>query len=86
MAIAVFFDFPGESIDKYDLALAEVSDLRNQPDRSHHICFKTEDGWGVVDVWESEESFGKFGELLVPTLERLGLRAEPKIHSVHNTM
>jgi hypothetical protein len=31
MAIAVFFDFPGESIEKYDQALAEAPDLRSQP-------------------------------------------------------
>ena len=86
MAIAVFFDFPGESIEKYDQALAEASDLRDQPARSHHICFKTDDGWGVVDVWDSEESFAKFGEVLGPTLQKLELQAEPKVHPVHNTM
>jgi hypothetical protein len=86
MAIAVFFEFPNESIEKYDQALAETPDLRNQEPRSHHICFKTESGWGVVDVWESEESFAKFGETLGPILQKLGLQAQPKVHPVHNTM
>jgi hypothetical protein len=86
MAIAVFFEFPGESLEKYDQALAEAPDLRTQPARSHHVCFKIDAGWGVVDVWDSEESFAKFGETLVPILQRLGLQAEPKIRPVHNTM
>ena len=86
MAIAVFFEFPNESLDKYDQALAKVPELRTQPARSHHICFKTENGWGVVDVWESEETFAKFGELLGPVLQELQLNAQPAIHEVHNTM
>jgi hypothetical protein len=40
----------------------------------------------VVDVWESEDAFTKFGEVLGPTLQRLNLQAEPKIYPLHNTM
>lgn len=86
MAIVVFFEFPNESIDKYDQALAKSPELLTQPDRSHHICFKTDSGWGVVDVWDSEEAFGKFGELLGPVLQELQLSGEPRIHAVHNTL
>ena len=86
MAIAVVFEFPNDSIEKYDQALAEAPDLRSQAARTHHICFEAGSGWTVVDVWESEESFAKFGELLGPILQKLGLQAEPKIHPVHNTM
>ena len=86
MAITVLFEFPNDSIDKYDQALAENPSLRDQPERSHHICYRTGSGWGVIDVWESEEAFGKFGELLGPTLQKLELRADPKIFPVHNTM
>jgi hypothetical protein len=28
-----------------------------------------ENGFRVVDVWESEESFNRFGESLIPILE-----------------
>ena len=86
MAIVAFFEFPNESIDKYDQALAKGPELRSQPARSHHICFKTENGWGVVDVWESGEAFAKFGELLGPVLQELQLSAQPTVHPVHNTM
>jgi len=40
----------------------------------------------VVDVWESEDAFTKFGEVLGPTLQRLNLQAEPKSYPLHNTM
>ena len=86
MPITVIFEFPNESIDKYDQALAESPELRNEPARSHHICFKTDSGWGVVDVWDSEEAFAKFGETLGPVLQGLGLQGQPRIHAVHNIM
>ena len=86
MAIAAVFEFPGESIDKYDQALAKSPELRTQPARSHHICFPTDKGWTVVDVWDSEEAFTKFGEVLGPVLQELQLNAQPKIYPVHNTM
>lgn len=86
MAIAVTFEFPGESIEKYDQALAKSPELRSQPARSHHICFLTDNGWTVVDVWESEEAFAKFGEVLGPVLQELQLNAQPQVNPVHNTM
>ena len=86
MAIAVVFEFPNDSVDKYDQALAEQPELREQPGRTHHICFEVGAGWNVIDVWESEDAFAKFGEVLGPTMQRLGLEAEPKIYPVHNTM
>ena len=86
MAITVIFEFPNESIEKYDRALAEQPELRDQPGRSQHICFEMPGGWGVVDVWDSEEAFAKFGDVLGPTLQRLGLSGEPKVYQLHNTM
>ena len=86
MAIMVFFEFPNEPVDKYDQALAQGPELLTQPGRSHHICFKTENGWGVVDVWESEEAFAKFGELLGPVLQELQLSGQPRVLPVHNTI
>ena len=86
MAIAVVFEVPNDSIDKYDQALAESPELRDQPGRTHHTCFKVGSGWNVVDVWESEETFAKFGEVLGPTLQRPELQAEPRTSPVHNTM
>ena len=86
MAIAVVFEFPGETTDKYDQALARSPELRDQPARSHHICFTTDNGWTVVDVWDSEEAFAKFGELIGPVLQELQLNVQPSVHPVHNTM
>lgn len=86
MAIAVLFEFPNEQIEKYDRALELAPHRADQPDRSVHVCFKTENGVRVLDVWESPEAIAKFGELLGPVMQEIGLSATPRIYEVHNTI
>jgi hypothetical protein len=87
MAIAVFFDGKGQSIEKYDESIEIGGDeVRHQPARRSHVCWQTEDGFGVLDVWESEEDFGKFGDLLGPILEKVGLTMQPQVFPLHNTL
>ena len=40
-------------------------------------------GFRVVDVWESDESFRRFGETLVPVLRELGVEGEPEVYPAH---
>jgi hypothetical protein len=40
-------------------------------------------GFRVVDVWESEEAFRRFGETLMPILQELGVEGEPEIYATH---
>lgn len=56
MAIAVVFEFPNESLGKYDEVLEMVPEARVQPARSPHVCFETSRGFTVIDVWQSEPS------------------------------
>jgi hypothetical protein len=88
MAIAVLFEFPEpDAIDKYDQALETEPRTKDQPARSVHVCFELPGrGFGVLDVWDSEEAFARFGEVLGPVLAQSGLAGDPKIYRVHNTM
>src|SRR5215211_2808107 len=42
-----------------------------------------EDGFRVVDVWESEEAAQRFGEKLVPVLQEVGIQAKPELSRAH---
>ncbi len=86
MAVTVVFEFPDVPVELYDRALEMADDLWTQPTRSHHICYRTPTGFTVVDVWQSEEAFAAFAEVLSPVLAELGLHAEPRIYPLHNTM
>lgn len=65
MAVAAVFTFPRSGIEQYDAFLQLHGDeLRNQPARRFHVCFETDEGYTVVDVWDSLEAFETFGEVI----------------------
>lgn len=84
MPIVTLFEFPTESIDKYHKVF-EVGDtdrIVNQPNRLHHVCYQTEHGFAVLDVWADEASFGAFGEIIGPATAKAGLDAQPRVYPV----
>ena len=48
-----------------------------------HAAFATDDGFRVVDVWESEEAFGRFGEIIGPILQEVGVTDPPRVYTAH---
>ncbi len=87
MTIAVRFDLPNDTLAQYDEAFGLGGEvLFNQPDRRFHVCYETATGFSVLDVWESEEAFAAFGEVLGPYLAKTGLAPVPQVHRVHQTI
>jgi hypothetical protein len=48
-----------------------------------HIAGQGESGFRVVDVWESEDAFRRFGETLMPILQEIGVEGQPEIYPTH---
>jgi thiamine pyrophosphate-dependent acetolactate synthase large subunit-like protein len=48
-----------------------------------HAAGAGADGFRVVDVWESEDAFRRFGEELIPVLRDVGVEGEPDIYPAH---
>jgi hypothetical protein len=48
-----------------------------------HVSGQSGSGFRVVDVWESEEAFRRFGETLLPILQELGVQGEPEVYPAH---
>jgi hypothetical protein len=48
-----------------------------------HAAGEGPSGFRVVDVWESEEAARRFGEVLMPILQEIGIDAEPELYSAH---
>jgi hypothetical protein len=48
-----------------------------------HAAGEGKVGFRVVDVWESEVAAGKFGELLMPILQEVGVTDLPEIYPAH---
>jgi hypothetical protein len=48
-----------------------------------HISGQGKNGFRVVDVWETEDAFRRFGETLIPILQEIGVEGEPEIYPAH---
>jgi hypothetical protein len=96
MAVAVVFEFPGMTREQYEQSAEKVTGGRGPvrspsdwpvPGLVSHVAAATPDGWLVVDVWESEEAFRRFGEVIIPILKELGVAdARPKVYPVHTVV
>ena len=75
------------STEQYDAVRAECGWLTTEPDGGiAHLAWWEGDDNHNVDVWESEEAFGRFGEeRLGPAMAKVGVTAEPEVtfHPAH---
>jgi hypothetical protein len=92
MAIVAVFQGPSFTQKQYEDVVSSMMSGKTRPDSPSdwpvkgllaHIAGQGQNGFRVVDVWESQEAFNQFGETLMPTLEKLGVNIEPDIYPVH---
>lgn len=90
MAVAVVLDFAGATLDQYDQVVEKMGFRPGGPGAPgglFHWVTKTDDGFRVVDVWESKEQFDRFAqEKIGPLSAQVGFPGQPKVtvHEVHN--
>lgn len=48
-----------------------------------HAAGQGDRGFRVVDVWESEEAAGRFGQILMPILQEIGVTDMPEVYPAH---
>jgi hypothetical protein len=48
-----------------------------------HAAAQTENGFVIFDIFESQEAFDHFSELMRPLAEEVGIEAPPKAYSTH---
>ena len=81
MAVVVRMDWPEVTPEQYQQAREQVDWERDVPKGAiFHVAFSDDDGFKVVDVWESASDFEAFVESrLRPVVEKLGIEADPKV-------
>ena len=85
-------DSPGGTKEQYEEVGRRLTDGRGLNSLSDwpvdgilsHAAGPTNDGWRVVDVWESEEAFERFGSVIGPMLQEVGFPGEPQVFPLHN--
>ncbi len=88
MPVGVVVEIPGGTQEQYESVFNQVHPDGKMPG-GHlvHVAGPMEDGWMVMDVWESEEAFNDFfnSEPMQQAIETAGLEVpEPEIFPVHN--
>jgi quinol monooxygenase YgiN len=89
MAIGFIFNNPGQTQEQYDASVEQLNLAENLPEGwIFHAAGPTEDGWRVVEVWESQEAAdayfqGRLGQVLQNVGVSLG---QPDTFTVYNVV
>ena len=87
MAIAAVFEVPGMTAQQYDRVIKDLEGAgQGSPEgRLYHVACSMENGWYVVDLWESPELLDRFANTLMPILQKAGVTPpQPRVFPVHN--
>jgi hypothetical protein len=74
---------------QYDECIAALkkAGAQHPPGRHYHACFGTGDKMQVFDIWQSKEAFDKFGEVLLPILQQIGVDpGTPMVSEIHGVI
>ncbi|MBK9240911.1 MAG: hypothetical protein IPL75_11750 [Acidobacteria bacterium] len=92
MAIVAVFQSPTLTQASYEESVRLLSGGRSRMDKLAdwpvkgllvHVAGQGPNGFRVVDVWESEEAFQRFGEVLMPIMKAIGIDGEPEVYPAH---
>jgi hypothetical protein len=89
MALGFYFAPQSFSTEQYDEVIRrlEAAGQGSPPGRLYHFAFSGSGGLDVFDVWDSQESFEKFGETLIPIMQELGTDpGEPQVAEIYNVI
>jgi len=86
--IAIHFEFPDGTREQYESVWEDLRSSGNEHPKGllFHVAAKSNNGGVfVTDVWESEEAFKEFGNILIPSIQKSGLpMADPQIMELYN--
>lgn len=92
MPVVLVHQGPTLTRERYEAAVRQVTggkgSLRTPADWPVegllvHAAGQGHDGFRVVDLWESEEAAGRFGQILVPILQEIGVTDLPEVYPAH---
>jgi hypothetical protein len=92
MAVVLVHEGPTLTRERYEETVRKVSDGKGRMESPSdwpvegllvHAPGEGPNGFRVVDVWESEEACKRFGEILAPILQEVGVEEEPQLYEAH---
>jgi len=89
MAMIVHFSPSGLDKAKYDDTIRRLEEAGegNPPGRLIHCVYDSGGALKVVEVWDSQQSFERHGQALMPILQSAGIDpGQPEISPAHNVI
>jgi hypothetical protein len=92
MAVVAVFQDPSLTQELYEQSVNKMTGGKSRMESPAdwpvegllvHVAGEGENGFRVVDVWESEEAFRRFGETLMPVLREVGVQGQPEVYPAH---
>ena len=92
MAVVLVHQGPTVTQDRYDEVVRKLTDGKERMESPSdwpvegllvHAAGQGPEGFRVVDVWESEEACNRFGEVLGPLLQEVGIEEQPEMYEAH---
>jgi hypothetical protein len=92
MPVVAVFQGPGFTQESYEESVRKLAGKERVESPADwpvegllvHAAGQGPNGFRVVDVWDSEESFARFGESLLPILQEIGVEGEPEVYPAHS--
>jgi hypothetical protein len=90
--VAVAVVFQGVTQEQYEESVRRLTGGKSQLESPSdwpvegllaHVAGQAASGFRVVDVWESEEAFARFGDHLIPILQDMGVQSQPEVYPAH---
>ena len=90
--MAVVVVFQGVTQEQYEESVRRLAGGKSQLESPSdwpvegllaHVAGQAASGFRVVDVWESEEAFARFGDHLIPILRDMGVQSQPEVYPAH---
>lgn len=93
MPIVVVFQSPTLTRENYEQSVRKLTGGKKSRMESAsdwpvdgllvHVAGQGANGFRVVDVWESEDAFRRFGEKLMPIMKEIGIDTVPETYDAH---
>ena len=90
--MAVVVVFQGVTQEQYEESVRRLAGGKSQLESPSdwpvegllaHIAGQAPTSFRVVDVWDSEEAFARFGDHLIPILRDMGVQSQPEVYPAH---
>ena len=92
MAVVLVHHGPTVTRERYDETVRQLAEGKDRMESPSdwpvegllvHVAGEGPNGFRVVDVWESEEACNRFGEILRPILQEVGITDQPEMYAPH---